>query len=193
MKKNELVTVKTSNLACKELQKRVGNIITAMDMGNKSSWIIAEEYNEIVTSELFEEDFESVTDFASYMGVSKGLISQYTKAINFIRDNGYFSIDDLSVVRAYTLSTLKDDLDIFVNWCNSNDRDILSMSDAGLKNTIKEWKKELEAIDECFSDDNEVFEETEEIEEIEDNIIEFEINGKRYAIPESVLANYEMM
>lgn len=192
-KRTELATVNTSTaLANKELGTAVAEIIKAKELGNKSAWIVACQYNKIIEDELFDDDFESLKDFADYMGVTKGLLSQYNNAVKFISTNTLgFNVNDLSVVRAYTLSTL-DNLDEFVAWCESNDRDIKAMSDAGLKATIKEWKSdneavEVEATEEATGDSEDVSRET------DTSIVQFELDGHRYAVPVEVLKQYELV
>lgn len=187
-----LTTINPSTaLANKELGTAVAEIIKAKELGNKSAWIVACQYNKIIEDELFDDDFESLKDFADYMGVTKGLLSQYNNAVKFISTNTLgFNVNDLSVVRAYTLSTL-DNLDEFVAWCESNDRDIKSMSDNGLKATIKEWKNELEAVDVESTEETPVEENDADVSR--ETMVNFELNGKKYSIPESVLASYELV
>lgn len=143
-----MVTTGMTALASKELEKSVKVIKDAVSMERGSAWVIAQEYANIVESESYDDDFENLGQFADYMGVTKGLISQYKNAVAYItRPDSIFNANEISVVKAYTLSTLKEkDID-FICWCNSNERDIMAMSDNGLKSTIKEWKKELEAIE----------------------------------------------
>lgn len=59
----------------------------------------------------------------------------------------------------------------FIAWCDSNSLLITAMSDKCLRNTIKEWKKELEAIDVEESETEEV-DEVEEAENTTDDVIE---------------------
>lgn len=171
MAKNLLVTINNSELsiANDELRKSLTNIVSAEKVSKNSAWIVASEYTKIFDNELYEEDFESAKEFAEIMGVSKGLVSQYRKAYDFISVNEYFTANDISVGKAYLLAGIENLAD-FISWCDSNSLSITAMSDKCLRNTIKEWKKELEAIDVEES-------ETEEVEEVEaenttDDVIE---------------------
>lgn len=165
MAKNLLVTINNCELSINndELRKSLTNIVSAEKVSKNSAWIVAGEYTKIFDNELYEEDFESAKEFAEIMGVSKGLVSQYRKAYDFIRVNEYFTADDITVGKAYMLSGI-DNLADFIAWCDSNNLLIKAMSDKCLRNTIKEWKKELEAID---VEDSETDEEVNEVEETE--------------------------
>lgn len=100
------------------------------------------------------------------MGVSTSTITQYKKAVEFITTSEIFTANELSVGKAYMLSTLKDDLNEFLNWLISNDMVIEVMTDKALKTAIKEWKDENEAIDvEASEDTDESCEDVENDEE----------------------------
>ena len=172
MAKNLLVTINNCELsiANDELRKSLTNIVSAEKVSKNSAWIVASEYTKIFDNELYEEDFESAKEFAEIMGVSKGLVSQYRKAHDFISVNEYFTANDISVGKAYLLACIENLAD-FISWCDSNSLSITAMSDKGLRNTIKEWKKELEAIDVEESETNEEVEEV-EAENTTDDVIE---------------------
>lgn len=171
MAKNLLVTINNCELsiANDELRKSLTNIVSAEKVSKNSAWIVAGEYTKIFDNELYEEDFESAKEFAEIMGVSKGLVSQYRKAYDFIRVNDYFTADDISVGKAYLLACIENLAD-FIAWCDSNSLSITAMSDKCLRNTIKEWRKELEAIDVEESETNEEVEV--EAENTTDDVIE---------------------
>ena len=165
MAKNLLVTINNCELSINndELRKSLTNIVSAEKVSKNSAWIVAGEYTKIFDNELYEEDFESAKEFAEIMGVSKGLVSQYRKAYDFISVNEYFTANDITVGKAYMLSCIENLAD-FISWCDSNSLSITAMSDKCLRNTIKEWKKELEAID---VEESETVEEVDEVEEAE--------------------------
>ena len=190
-KKNEMMTAtQTTALSNPELNTKVESIRKAIEIGNTSAWVQAKAYFDIVSDELYDDDFANLADFATYMGVSKGLISQYTKAWEYYESSSVFEFDRLTVGKTYILSTLKEKDIEFKDWCLSNDRDLYSMSDAGLKATIKEWKKDLEAID-TEAQENEVSEENEVSDETVD-VVRIEYNGNIYEIPADVLEQYKV-
>lgn len=168
MAKNLLVTINNCELSINndELRKSLTNIVSAEKVSKNSAWIVAGEYTKIFDNELYEEDFESAKEFAEIMGVSKGLVSQYRKAYDFISVNEYFTANDITVGKAYMLACIENLAD-FISWCDSNSLSITAMSDKCLRNTIKEWKKELEAID---VEESETVEEVDEVEEAENTI-----------------------
>ena len=176
--RNELVAVvKGMGLTCKELEKSVVAIKVAEVTGKKSAWVIAGEYDKIIKGELFEEDFESKGEFAEVMGVSAGLISQYTKAVEFIRvmestKNPMFTRDNTTVGKAYMLAGLED-LQDFLGYCEGEGVDVLQLSDAGLKQTIKAYKNmvvvdDTEEVEDTDTEDDEV--EDTDTEEVEDKV-----------------------
>ena len=174
--KNELVAVvKSMGLTCKELEKSIVNIKVAEVTGKKSAWVIASEYDKIIKGELFEEDFENKGDFAEVMGVSAGLISQYTKAVEFIRvmesvKDPMFTRDNTTVGKAYMLAGL-DDLQDFLGYCESEKIDVFQLSDAGLKQTIKAYKN-MVVVDDTEEVEDVDTEEVEDVdtEEVEDKV-----------------------
>ena len=173
--RNELVAVvKGMGLTCKELEKSVVAIKVAEATGKKSAWVIAGEYDKIIKGELFEEDFESKGEFAEVMGVSAGLISQYTKAVEFIRvmestKDPMFTRDNTTVGKAYMLAGLED-LQDFLGYCEGEGVDVIQLSDAGLKQTIKAYKNmvvvdDTEEVEDTDTEDDEVEDtDTEEVE-----------------------------
>lgn len=176
--RNELVAVvKGMGLTCKELEKSVVAIKVAEVTGKKSAWVIAGEYDKIIKGELFEEDFESKGEFAEVMGVSAGLISQYTKAVEFIRvmestKDPLFTRDNTTVGKAYMLAGLED-LQDFLGYCEGEGVDVLQLSDAGLKQTIKAYKNmvvvdDTEEVEDTDTEDEEV--EDTDTEEVEDKV-----------------------
>ena len=176
--RNELVAVvKGMGLTCKELEKSVVAIKVAEVTGKKSAWVIAGEYDKIIKGELFEEDFESKGEFAEVMGVSAGLISQYTKAVEFIRvmesvKYPMFTRDNTTVGKAYMLAGLED-LQDFLGYCEGEGVDVLQLSDAGLKQTIKAYKNmvvvdDTEEVEDTDTEEDEV--EDTDTEEVEDKV-----------------------
>ena len=173
--KNEVVTmVNGYGLANSELKKAVVNIKTAEVQGKRSAWVIANEYNKIMNDELFEDDFQSKGEFADFMGVSNGLLSQYNKAVEFIRSQvDRFNPDNTTVGKAYMLYCL-DDLKDFIAYCDSEKIVIEELSDNGLKQVIKEYKN-IVTVDETERDETETDEtETDDTDDAEEvNTLEY--------------------
>ena len=154
-------------LSSKELSIELFNIMENIRQGNKSAWEIAHAYARIVEEELFDEDFETLKEFAEYVGVSPATITQYCKAVAFINGQPDMNEDTFSVGTAYLLSTLGENLGDFVAWLESQDINLATLSVAGLKELMKEYKHKDEVAEES--------EETEESAESQDEVEDAEV------------------
>ncbi len=157
-------------LSSKELSIELFNIMESIRQGNKSAWEIARAYSRIVSEELFDEDFDTLKEFAEYVGVSPATITQYCKAVAFIDGQPDMNDDTVSVGSAYLLSTLGEKLGEFVTWLEEQDINLLTLSVAGLKELMKQFKnKDVEPTEETEeTEDTEETEETEETVETEE-------------------------
>ena len=154
-------------LSSKELSIELFNIMESIRQGNKSAWEIAHAYARIVEEELFDEDFETLKEFAEYVGVSPATITQYCKAVAFINGQPDMHEDTFSVGTAYLLSTLGENLGDFVAWLESQDINLATLSVAGLKELMKKYKHKDEVAEES--------EETEESAESQNEIEDAEV------------------
>ena len=152
-----LTVASVTALSCQALSIELFNIMDSIRQGNKSAWEIAKAYSRIVNEELFDEDFDTLKDFAEYVGVSPATITQYCKAVAFINGQPDMNEDTVSVGSAYLLSTLGEKLGEFITWLEEQGINLLTLSVAGLKELIKEFKHK----------DEEPTQETEETEETE--------------------------
>ena len=151
-----LTVASVTALSCQALSIELFNIMDSIRQGNKSAWEIARAYSRIVNEELFDEDFDTLKEFAEYVGVSPATITQYCKAVAFIDGQPDMNEDTVSVGSAYLLSTLGEHLGDFVTWLEEQGINLLNLSVAGLKELMKQFK---------HKDD----EPTEEIEEEQDS------------------------
>ena len=92
-------------LTNKELNKQVSIIEKALAIGKKAQWDLTFAVAEIIDNELWEDDFDTQKEFASYMNLSNASISQYKGAVRFITATGA-NPNDISVGNAYLLSTM---------------------------------------------------------------------------------------
>lgn len=186
-------------LSSKELSIELFNIMESIRQGNKSAWEIARAYSRIVSEELFDEDFDTLKEFAEYVGVSPATITQYCKAVAFIDGQPDMNDDTVSVGSAYLLSTLGEKLGEFVAWLEEQDINLLTLSVAGLKELMKEFKnKDVEPTEETEetedTEDTKETEETVETEEIdkEGQILLIVMAMERYGITiEDIQAHME--
>lgn len=164
-----LVTMEAVNeLTNTELKKEVVNYLTAGKSIANSRWIMATAIYNIVKSELFDEDFDTDTQFYEFINIKKSNASQLVNATDFmIREGLDFNL--YSVGKAYALSTLSIDEYIdFMIYVNERDISISSMSDKALINLIKEWKaSQIEDVVEEQEEEEEQEQEQEQEQEID--------------------------
>ena len=191
----ELATTQNCKLANKELGKQIAIITEAIRMGKNAQWDVVFAVNEIISEELWEDDFDSQKEFAEYMNLSNASISQYKRALLFLKATG-ISYDKLSVGNAYLLSTFvladeeKGVYDVqeyveFEEWCKANGIDLLNLTQKSLRSAIADFKSKDNAVDDETEDETEDSEATEDSEktgkanvtiQIGDKVVEYIIN-----------------
>ena len=159
MAKNELILTKENvNALCnKELKQDLVIMLEAIATGNQCVWDYAIAVHNIIETESFSDDFETVKDFCEWAGLDKSKVTQYTKAVKFVMDK-QIDVKNIVVANAYQLSTLGDKYDNFVEWCENNEIDFMSLSVRDLREVTKQYKESLVVAD---VDVEEVNEETE--------------------------------
>lgn len=180
------IKMNTTTLANKELAKAILNINKAVEAGNKSSWDVAEEFTRIISNELFEDDFDNEKQFAEFVGITKGYLSQCKHAVDFKKA---FPNVETTVGKAYLFSTIEDFED-FQNWVlEEYNAQPWEFSDKAVKDLIKEYntKDEVEEIEEI---ENDIIDEVEEANNIMIEVTDTE--GIRYIVPLTVLNQYRV-
>lgn len=165
MAKNELILTKENvNALCnKELKQDLTIMLEAIATGNQCVWDYAIAIHNIIETESFSDDFETVKDFCEWAGLDKSKVTQYTKAVKFVMDK-QIDVKNIVVANAYQLSTLGDKYDEFVEWCESNEIDFMSLSVRDLREVTKQYKESLVVADVDVEEVNEeVDEETEDM------------------------------
>lgn len=164
MAKNELILTKENvNALCnKELKQDLVIMLDAIATGNQCVWDYAIAVHNIIETESFSDDFETVKDFCDWAGLDKSKVTQYTKAVKFVMDK-QIDVKNIVVANAYQLSTLGDKYDGFVEWCKNNEIDFMSLSVRDLREVTKQYKESLVIAD---VDVEEVNEETEETDDM---------------------------
>lgn len=144
-------------LSNKSLKENLRTMLSALESGKKATWIYAHAVSQIVKAESFKEDFETIKNFADFVSMTKGAISQMTNAVDFVKREQLVSNDKkgkpdygtitISVSNAYLLSVLsEDEFKDFTAWCESNDIDMYTLSQNNLKQAIKDWKASKEEV-----------------------------------------------
>ena len=161
MAKNELILTKENvNALCnKELKQDLVIMLEAIATGNQCVWDYAIAVHNIIETESFSDDFETVKDFCEWAGLDKSKVTQYTKAVKFVMDK-HIDVKNIVVANAYQLSTLGDKYDDFVEWCENNEIDFMSLSVRDLREVTKQYKESLVVTD---VDVEETDEETDDI------------------------------
>ena len=182
-----LTVASVTALSSQELSVELFNIMESIRQGNKSAWEIAKAYSRIVKEELFDEDFDTLKDFATYVGVSPATITQYCKAVELIETQPDMHEDMFTVGSAYLLSSLGEELGEFIAYEEAKGNHVEGMSVGIMKGEIQEFKhrNDVESADETEeTEENEEIEETVEAEEIdkEGQILLIIMTMERYGI-----------
>lgn len=167
-----LTVASVTALSSQELSVELFNIMESIRQGNKSAWEIAKAYSRIVKEELFDEDFDTLKDFATYVGVSPATITQYCKAVELIETQPDMHEDMFTVGSAYLLSSLGEELGEFIAYEEAKGNHVEGMSVGIMKGEIQEFKHRNDKP----ADETEETEETEDTEETEETVETEEID-----------------
>lgn len=163
MAKNELTVIQLNGVVSNvNLQKQLTKINTAIVKNQKSSWEIATAVNEILTYELYADDFEKEQDFADFLGMSRSNLNKMKRAVD-LKKNHKLS-DDWSLTKAFEILTIKDEeFDDFIE----SYAVLPSMTVAEIRDCVKCWKGAV--IEEKVEEEKSVGKEepTEATEEVE--------------------------
>ena len=196
--KSALATVKEVyglTLKNEGLAVDVTTMIKALDAGNMSTWAYAKALTHIMSEKLYSDDFDSSKKFLEAVGVSKALVSQYGTAVRFMNEHNLnYTHRGLDENKVYAIASSKCDLDKLTNGTDLQDY-ISSHSVAEIKAAIKSLKSTVDVdVKEVQSDGKpakaENKSETTAIGTAD--VVEFDLDGKHYAIPADVLAKYEV-
>ena len=177
------------------LAVNVNTMIKSEEAGNMSTWAYAKALSRIMADKLYADDFESSKKFLEAVGVSKALVSQYGTAVKFANDHGLnITKRGMDENKVYAIASSKCDLDKLTDGMDLHEY-IPSHSVAEIKAAIKALKstvdvdaKEVPADGKPAKAENKS--ETTAIGTAD--VVEFDLDGKHYAIPADVLAKYEV-
>ena len=193
MVKNELVVrVAGFEICNKELQKIETKMAQNNAKGNSLRWQNAGLFAQVVEDELFEEDFETMTNYAEAHGMSKATLTEMVNAYNYADEVG-LDKDMWTIGKAYALSKVEDvaGFEKFIKAKGFNNKEELAtMSDKFVKSLVVEFNKTgKEKPEETEAGENAEGNTSETTENEDIAIIKW--NGKTYNIPVSVLVKYE--
>lgn len=162
---NAIITKENINaLQNKELKKNLNAMSTAVLNGNKASWLYAFHLTNIINGEQFVDDFKTQTAFAKFIDTSKGTITQYTKAVEFVKKMNLVEFDEnkkplvtlipCTLFTAYLFSTIpSEDFNDFMVWLwdEKHIENPYGLSVRKLKALMKEYFTEEEEEEETES------------------------------------------
>lgn len=148
----ELITSESINgLTNSELKKELKKVTTAIGAIGKKTKEMAISINNIMTEESYKDDFKNDTEFAKFLGTSKGNLSKISRAGKLLKEN-----ENLSV---FNLGQIEETLPL-----NDETRNyIIEEKEIKPSMTVKEVRE----IVNTYKSDAEDPEETEEVEETE--------------------------
>ena len=201
----ELGTVKMALATVKEvygltlknegLAVNVTTMIKSEEAGNMSTWAYAKALSHIMTDKLYADDFESSKKFLEAVGVSKALVSQYGTAVKFVNEHGLnITKRGMDENKVYAIASSKCDLDKLTDGMDLQEY-IASHSVAQIKEAIKSLKSTVDVdAKEVPADDKPAKAENKSESTVVGtaDVVEFDLDGKHYAIPADVLAKYEV-
>ena len=201
----ELGTVKMALATVKEvygltlknegLAVNVTTMIKSEEAGNMSTWAYAKALSRIMSDKLYTDDFESSKKFLEAVGVSKALVSQYGTAVKFVNEHGLnITKRGMDENKVYAIASSKCDLDKLTDGMDLQEY-IASHSVAQIKEAIKSLKSTVDVdAKEVPADDKPAKAENKSESTVVGtaDVVEFDLDGKHYAIPADVLAKYEV-
>ena len=180
---NELHIIAVGNVTNGKLKMQLNNINKAMLANNKASWELCKAFHEIVSGELFEQDFKTEKAFAEFVGVSKGQMNKMCRAHVYHKMLAEFNekLTELTVSKVMELLPIQEDeLTVFVKELNIDN----TWTTLDIRESVKEWTSAVEVDEE-----SEEVEEQEEIQQdkkskaIIDTAKSVLYAGKYYMIP----------
>lgn len=95
----ELITSESINgLTNSELKKELKKVTTAIGTIGKKTKEMAISFNNIMTEESYKDDFKSDTEFAKFLGTSKGNLSKISRVGKLLKENENLSVFNLGQI-----------------------------------------------------------------------------------------------
>lgn len=95
----ELITSESiSGLTNSELKKELKKVTTAIGTIGKKTKEMAISINNIMTEESYKDDFKNDTEFAKFLGTSKGNLSKISRAGKLLKENENLSVFNLGQI-----------------------------------------------------------------------------------------------
>lgn len=95
----ELITSESINgLTNSELKKELEKVTTAIGTIGKKTKEMAISINNIMTEESYKDDFKSDTEFAKFLGTSKGNLSKISRVGKLLKENENLSVFNIGQI-----------------------------------------------------------------------------------------------
>lgn len=176
-----------------EMAYNVDVMNKALIAGNLAGWKFAVAVNDIVTGELFKEDFKTLKQFSDVARVTAGFISQTKKAVTFAREHGIDTTNpNITPSKVYEVARLsKESLNNLMNKLARNGYTLSYFIAYSTVKQIREYdleKRRQKALEAEFKEDSQEDKE----EKASAELIEIEYNGNVYRIPSNILEKYRV-
>ena len=179
---NELKIIAVGNVSNARLKTQLTNINKAMTASNKASWDLCKAFNEIVTGELFEQDFKTEKAFAEFVGVSKGQMNKMHRAYTYHKMLSEFNekLAGLTVSKVMELLPIQEDeLTAFVKELDIDD----TWTTLDIRESVKEWTSAIDGEESEETEESEVKQDSDTSEAVVDIAKSVLYDGKYYMIP----------
>lgn len=176
-----------------KLRPDMKKLVKATMTERKGSWDFAESVVHVIDGKLFDSNFKNQGEFAAYVGISGGRVSQLKKACEYVKSHSIVR-ESITVDHAYQLSRIDDMPADFVEW--ASEKGFILTSDKGITEAIKAYKardkKPENNQDENHDDSQEdkIKKVTAKNAIVSNGKVMFEIQGRKYIIPEKELIKY---
>lgn len=191
----------------RDLEREIGSILKANVSMQASTWKIAIHTHNIMVNELYKEDFTTAKNFAKAMQIKNAsVLTRHTNGVecmvNVLMKEPYnFVMDEkMTVGKAYVLSTLGDDLPVYLDGMIAQGAHIELMTQAQIEDSVKKFKNR-DVVETDGSSDGEGSGADEGTEKawdenikacVEDGFLYISINSKLYSIPADELEEYRV-
>lgn len=179
---NELKIIAVGNVSNARLKTQLTNINKAMTASNKASWDLCKAFHEIVTGELFEQDFKTEKAFAEFVGVSKGQMNKMHRAYTYHKMLADFNekLTGLTVSKVMELLPIQEDeLTAFVKELDIDD----TWTTLDIRESVKEWTSAIDGEESEETEESEVKQDSDTSEAVVDIAKSVLYDGKYYMIP----------
>lgn len=179
---NNLVVLNGNySIANKEMKKELANVIEGLKGVEANTWKYAIGIYNIISQDLFKEDFETLKNFAEYIGASESTLNKMYHAVDYAIDNK--CMESVSISVCYLLAVMRKEGKAWEKFLKKMKvENPQALSKHQLEDLIKAYKNKQK--------DKEIIENGEEVESVE--VVEFDYDETHYAIPRKVLDKYKV-